>query len=251
MRLGVHQPNYIPWCGYFAKMRVCDVFMFLDDAEISTGQSYVYRARVRNEQGPLWLSVPTHRELHEPIAEVRFADEKWPQKHRNRLYSLYRLAPFFSEVLAFLEPLYDSPGEKLADFNIRMVQAIAQYLGIHCTWDRASAHAVGQTRDERHIALARAVGADTYVSGKGGQKYQDASIFASAGIRLEVLEYAPLPYPQIHGGAFESGLSILDALFNVGKGTVQLLEYGAPGAERSSLTEQDDRVVTPDRSEIP
>ena len=46
MRIAIHQPNYIPWCGFFAKMKACDIFVFLDDAEISTRQSYVYRSKI-------------------------------------------------------------------------------------------------------------------------------------------------------------------------------------------------------------
>jgi hypothetical protein len=225
MRLGVHQPNYAPWCGYFAKMRACDVFVFLDDAEISTGQSYVYRARVRSEEGPLWLSVPTHRGLHERISTVRFADAKWSRKHLNKLYALYRLAPCFQEVFALIEPIFETPGERLADFNIRLIQDIAEFVGIRSRWERASSFGIGETRDDRHIALARAVGSDTYVSGRGGKNYQDETRFAAAGIRLEVREYTPVFYAQIHGGPFEPGMSILDALFNLGRKASSLLEY--------------------------
>jgi len=231
MKLGVHQPNYAPWCGYFAKIRACDVFVFLDDAEISTGQSYVYRTRVRSENGPIWLSVPTHRALHESIGSVRFADRKWATKHRNRLQASYRLAPFFSEVFAILEPIYDAPGETLADFNIRLIRAIADYLGIHCRWERASSFAISETRDDRHVALAHAVGADTYVSGKGGGKYQDPTVFDAAGVRLEVREYVAVPYPQVQGGKFEAGLSVLDAMFNVGGEARSLLSYSSEARE--------------------
>jgi WbqC-like protein family len=225
LKLAVHQPNYAPWCGYFAKIRACDVFVFLDDAEISTGQSYVYRTRVRNEAGPLWLSVPTHRALHERIEEVRFAEPKWAVKHLNKLYALYRLAPCFREVFDLLEPLFRAPGEKLAEFNIGLIRSISEFLGVSCRWERASSFGIHATRDDRHIALAKSLGADVYLSGKGGQKYQDAALFEAAEIRLEVREYSPVAYAQVHGGSFEPGLSIVDALFNLGRKAAELLQY--------------------------
>ncbi len=232
MRLAVHQPNYIPWCGYFSKIRSCDVFVFLDDAEISTGQSYVYRSQVRGPKGAEWLSVPTHRSLHQSIRDVTFADVKWARKHLHKLEALYRKAPHFGDVFALLEPIFLSPGELLADFNIRLIRSLAVFLGLERRFERSGNLKVEGTRDDRHIALAAAVGADTYLSGKGGQGYQDPSRFAEAGIRLEVREYRPVAYPQIHG-EFLPGLSIVDALFNCGRGAADLLAPPDPAGESS------------------
>jgi hypothetical protein len=54
-------------------------------------------------------------------------------------------------------------------------------------------------------------------------KYQDPLAFRSAGIELDVCEYRPIPYEQ--DAAFVPGLSILDALFHLGKGSRTLLSY--------------------------
>jgi len=244
MRIAIHQPNYIPWCGYFAKMRSCDVFVFLDDAEISTSQSYVYRSKVRNETGPLWLSVPTRRKLHDLILGVRFADSKWSQKHLNKLHAFYHKCFYFDEVYAFLAPIYQETGDTLADFNVRMIRKIADYLGLGCRFERSSFLMADGLRDDRHISLARIIGANTYLSGKGGQNYQDPAKFAEAGIELDVRTYTPIPYKQIHGD-FIAGLSILDALFHLGRDTIQILEYSS---HNGSTYER--HPSSPPRSEI-
>ena len=79
------------------------------------------------------------------------------------------------------------------------------------------------------IDLIRSIeGADGYLSGSGGRKYQDESKFAAAGLALYYNDYVPVPYPQTAPG-FEPGLSVLDALFNVGwSGVADLVNEERP-----------------------
>lgn len=224
MKVGIHQPNYVPWCGYFAKINSCDIFIFLDNAEISPGQSYVYRSQFRDSQRTFWLSQPSHRHQEQIIADVEFSDPGWGKSHLARLTQVYRKAPFFNEIMDLITPLYENPGLLLAPSNIIMIKTVCGYLDIHPRFETASNLEPSGTSDERLISLVKLAGGDTYVSGKGGQNYQDPAKFQAAGIELEVRKYIPIPYPQIHG-EFIGGLSILDALFNNGPATIDLLVY--------------------------
>jgi hypothetical protein len=225
MRIAIHQPNYIPWCGYFAKMMSCDVFVFLDDAEVSPGQSYVYRSMIVDQSGePKWLSVPTHRYPDQLIKDVTFADRIWSTKHFKRIFYSYNKSSYYTEVSTLLEPFFIEPGEFLSIFNIKCITAIAKYLNIESRLEVASVYMPEGRGDDRLISLARIFGADTYVSGKGGQNYQDPEKFNNAGIKLETHEYQAIPYEHFRKKFFP-GISILDALFNLGRGTIKLLEY--------------------------
>jgi hypothetical protein len=105
-----------------------------------------------------------------------------------------------------------------------LIRAIAAYLGIACRIALSSDLAPNGVRDDRHISLARILGADTYVSGRGGAAYQDPQRFREAGVSLQIADYRPVPYRQIHGD-FLPGLSIIDALFALGRGASALLAY--------------------------
>lgn len=223
MRVAMHQPNYAPWCGYFAKMRACDIFIFLDDVQMSKG-SYIYRCRVRGRAGGHWLSIPTDYRFGSNIIDVRFAKMKWKQKHLGTLRALYGRSPCFKEVFAFIEPLYLEPTDTLAEFNIRMIKTIAAYLEIPSRFEKSSSLQPEGQKADRLISLAHLVGADTYVSGKGGQNYQDPIKFTAAGIRLDVHEYRHIPYTFVEGEDV-TGLSILDALFHLGRQVNSLLDY--------------------------
>lgn len=225
MRVAIHQPNYAPWCGYFAKMQHSDVFVFLDDVQMPGGQSYVYRCSVREGDRARWLSIPNKHRLGDQILDVEFADSKWARKHLGSLQALYGRSPHFKDVYRLLEPLYKEPGSFLADFNMRLIGAIAEFLNLACRIERSSLLKPEGRGDDRLISLARITGADTYLSGAGGQNYQDPTKFAAAGIGLDVRAYEPVRYDQ-GADRFVPGLSILDALFYLGRDALGLLEYG-------------------------
>ncbi len=223
MRIVVHQPNFAPWCGYFAKMTLADIFVFADDFEMPN-HSYVNRCRIRSKAGQMWLTIPIGHTTGFPIKEIQFVQSYWMRKHLRTFESLYHRAPFYEEILDLLAPIYEQPGSHLAEFNMRIVRAIAAYLGLTCRFELSSTlHPTGKG-DDRIISLTTLLGGGTYISGIGGTKYQDPEKFARAGIRLDVRNYEPIPYRQIHG-QFLPGMSILDALFNLGHDASTLLRY--------------------------
>lgn len=236
MRVAVHQPNYAPWAGYFAKLAAADVLVFLDDAQLPRGRSYVSRTPILAPagDGPQWLSVPIERAHDAPIRTVRFADAGWARRHIATLRARYARAPHFAEVMALLAPLYDAPGALLAPFNARLVQSLAAYLSLapRFLWASELDIAPGLRATERLVALVQAAGGTTYVSGAGGDAYQEPARFAAAGLALEVRRYTPQVYDQGAGPGpgriprpFVPGLSVLDLLFRRGRAAAALLNY--------------------------
>lgn len=223
MKVAIHQPNYFPWLGYFAKMAQSDVFVFLDDVQLPQGRSYVHRTRIHADGGS-WMSAPVRREHLQAVRDVRFVEDGWRRRHRAMLLHTYRQAPFFDPVMALVDSLFSLETDSLSRFNINAVSRLAGYLGLPCRCEIASSFGVTSTSDDRLIDLVRAVGGTVYISGEGGQNYQHAEKFEAAGIELRVRSYKPRPYPQVQGG-FIAGLSVLDALFNLGPGVRDRLTY--------------------------
>jgi hypothetical protein len=76
------------------------------------------------------------------------------------------------------------------------------------------------------LEIARAAGADCYLSGPSAKAYFDEALFAAAGIEVEWMSYEGYPgYPQLYGG-FEAGVSVLDLIFNVGPDALRYLHAG-------------------------
>ena len=224
MRVAVHQPNYAPWCGYFAKMFAADAFVFLDDAQLPQGRSFVSRVKIaKGHDADQWLTVPV-RKGAKAIREIDFADEPWAEKHRRTLQHVYSKTPHFAAALELVDPLYEAPGTSLAGFNMRLIAAVAEYLGYQGEFHRSSDHPADLAADERIAQLVSAVGGDVYVSGAGGQNYQSEAVYADRGVELEVRVYEPVPYER-SGWDWVGGLSVLDGLFHLGPGARDALRY--------------------------
>ena len=238
LRVAIHQPNYAPWCGFFAKLRAADVLILLDDAQLPRGRSYVARTQLLGAAGPQWLTIPVaHRDADSAdglrrIDQAQIADPGWARRHLGTLRARYGRSPYFAEVFALIAPLYETAGPGLAEFNERLLRALAGYLGLARPIRRASTLSCPGRGDERLVALLRAVGGTTYLSGPSGPKYQAAEKFHAAGLELLIKRYVPIPYPQgPPGPPFVAGLSILDALFRCGRAAADLLRYPEPAPE--------------------
>ena len=95
MIVSIHQPDYLPWLGYFNKIALSDVFIFLDDAQFSTDNIHNWN-RIKSPQGELKIKIPVEQKLGYKINEVRTKDELgWREKHLKSISMFYKRAPFF------------------------------------------------------------------------------------------------------------------------------------------------------------
>jgi hypothetical protein len=227
MILTSHQPGYLPWLGLFDKIAQADVFVFSDDVAFDKAD-YQQRVRVMGQDGPLWLTVPTHAwSRRGPIRQVMIDnDQPWTQRHMEVLRQGYRRAPYWPEWEAVLDRAYGYGYGQLVWLNawlfVKLMQAIRR------PWPQmqwASDLKLEGTKTDRLIAMCRAVGADTYVFGAEGRSYADVEAMERAGIRALFRTYPQPEYWQGDGRAFVPGLSALDALCWLGAARVgRLLE---------------------------
>lgn len=231
--MAMHQPNYIPWLGYFHKLARCDVFVYLDTVQFPRGQSFGARNRIKTPNGVAWLTIPVARphgrDGKVTYAEVGFADEGWREKHLKTVEMSYRRAPHFDEVFALYRDGLHA-GDTLLDVNLALIESMASLLGLTTTRVRLSELLDEFGQKNTLIAeLCVAVGADTYLSGSGGgREYADADELTARGIELAFDEYEPPEHAQLWDGPFESGLSVLDPLFNCGADGCRALLEGTP-----------------------
>jgi hypothetical protein len=231
----IHQPNYIPWLGYFFKIAHSDKFVFLDIVAYSSG-SFVNRNSIKTPNGPAWLTVPVVKSgrFGQLVGEVETSNiQPWAGRHLATLQSNYGRAPYFKETLALLEPHFRAATDKrksLSNFNIEVICSIATYLRINTQFIRASELNVSGHKTELLLDICRVVGATTYLAGTGGKSYQEDEKFVHAGITPLFSSFSQRSYPQLFG-EFVGNLSIVDVLMNCGYlGTRLLLGIGSQDA---------------------
>jgi hypothetical protein len=228
--VAIHQPNFFPWLGYFDKLARADVFVVLDSVQFPKKQgTWMNRVRVLADGVPRWLTVPVDRTYHgvRSVQEMRIApDAPWRRETIDLLRHCYAKAPFFDAVEPSIEDLIAAPHDLIAELNLTSLAALVdRVLPGAAAMVRSSDLDVDGAATDLLIATTKAVGGTVYLSGDGADGYQDDSRFAEQGLELQFQNFTPEPYPQIGSKEFVPGLSVLDALFNLGfEGTAALLD---------------------------
>jgi WbqC-like protein family len=223
MRLAAHQPQYLPWLGFFDKMDRVDRFILLDTVQYKKNE-WQNRNRIRTAEGWQWLTVPVHYRYPMTIGEVRIDETSaWRRKHRAALRTHYGRAAHGSALLGFLESLLQRPAAGLADLNVRSIKLLAGMLGVRTPIVLASSlDDLPDGADARLIALCRRFGCDTYLAGAGGQDYMDLAAYRDAGIEVAFQAFQHPVYDQVYDG-FEPNLSAIDFLASCGSSSFQLV----------------------------
>jgi hypothetical protein len=224
--ISIQQPNYMPWLGYFHKIKLSDTFVFLDTVDIQTRSSYslTNRAHIKTKQGVQWLTVPIRKGQSRKIKDILIDNvQPWKQKQLNTLFHAYNKAPFFEEVYHGLEKLFSNDFEKLADLNIACIAYICEHFQIGSDMKRASEIPVDENdKNNRLISICKALRGDVYLSGEGGKKYNNESLFLLNKVQLKYINFSVPEYHQLYG-KFVNGLSVIDAFFNCGDNAKQLI----------------------------
>ncbi len=144
-----------------------------------------------------------------------------PQPHQDRRRALelaYRRAPFFEALAPTVRSWYERADKekRLTDVNALFLREIANLLGLGTRIVRDTDYPSHGGKTERLLGIARAAGADRYLSGPSARAYFDEAAFTAAGVAVEWMSYEGYPeYPQLHG-KFEHKVSVLDVLFSTG-----------------------------------
>ena len=231
MRVAIHQPNYLPWCGFFAKAAAADCFIVLDDVVMPNSRSYLSRTQIMGPSAPQWLSLPILRGGRSLIAEASFAGTDWRARHLRTLQARYGHVAHGSRILTRLSPHFTDPETHLASFNLSLLRTLLSLLGVETPLVRASQLAVPGQGSRHLLDLVRAAGGSAYLSGPSGRSYLDEKLFTQFGIPIHYGHYESTPYAQHGSQHFVPGLSIVDALCNIGVDAVRetLLDYRIRG----------------------
>ncbi|MCB9508068.1 MAG: WbqC family protein [Myxococcales bacterium] len=206
-RVAIHQPQYIPWLPYLAKVCQADLFVLLDTTQYQKN-GVQNRNQVLTAAGPLWLTIPVRQQLGASILETAPVDRRWIRKHRATVTQCYPDGRVLATEL--FDELEGLPADSsLADFAASSLAFICRRLDISTPVVRASALAARGTRTQLLISILQELGATEYLSGNGARAYQTAAEFRAAGIELLYQRFEPVEYPQGEP-TFTPHLSALD-----------------------------------------
>lgn len=228
MIVAVHQPQYLPWLGYFEKMRRADVFCFLDNVQYKKND-WQNRNRIKTAQGWQWLTVPVHYRYPQKINQVTINNSvDWKKKHLQTLISNYNRSPFFNEFKQSFEQVYSENWDYLSDLNIALIKRLRRAFGLEQRPAvRSSDFNLREDPTDRLIDICHALKGDTYLAGRDGTQYMDLARFKQSGIQVIIQDFKHPDYPQLFQG-FQSHMSAVDLLFNCGAKSLEIIEEFNP-----------------------
>jgi hypothetical protein len=228
--VAVHQPQYLPWIGYFDKMRRADVFCYLNDVQYKKNE-WQNRNRIKAAQDWQWLTVPVRYRFPEKINEVRINNTiHWGKKHLQALKTNYNRAPHFKAYISIFEDIFSRKWEFVSELNIRLIERLKDTLQMQEKKTTVSSKLMlREDPTDRLIDICKALGADTYLAGRGGADYMDARRFAENGLKVIIQEFKHPVYRQLFKD-FKSHLSIVDLLFNCGPESMNVIREANAGS---------------------
>ena len=219
--VAIHQPNFLPWLGWFDKLARADVLVLLDATQFprTSRGTWMNRVQVLINGQPRWVTVPVVRAGRgtQDLRDVRVDDaQPWREKLLRTIQLSYARAPFFDRHFPLVQEILDQPTDRLVELNEHGVRRLAAELGLDpLKLRRASDLGATAESTELLVQLTRSADGTAYLSGDGAAGYQDDELFARAGLELVYQQFEQRAYPQL-ADEFVPGLSVVDALFSVG-----------------------------------
>jgi len=222
----MHQPNYLPWVGFFSKIAHSDCFVIVGDV-LYTLNSVINRNKIRTKGGWIYLTIPVGRNVHSlKICDVPLPrDKKWMENHWKAIKQSYSKADFFSHYQDFFEGLYQKDFEYLWLINVEIISYLLRCFEIDVEVITTSEMDLDPElrSTDLLITILKRVGADIYLSGPSGKNYLDFEKFSQNNIELRFLKFQHPVYKQTYAG-FEPGISAIDLLFNVGPKASEIIK---------------------------
>lgn len=226
MKVTIHQPDFMPWFGFFRKIAKADLWIVLDHVENNPRDAAFWGRRVKIlvNGAPTWLSVPLAKPAGKgivgvPIREMTISksDPKTMIKLHRTLHMSYTAAPFHEQFKYLYESYISATTDSLLVRNLDFIKNVMSELGIYTRIVSSSEMSPIGASNALLVDLLLKAGADTYLCGTGAESYQINEYYQDRGIRIERNEFIHPNYRQLRTTEFVPGLSIVDMLFMCGR----------------------------------
>lgn len=220
MRVTIHQPEHLPWPGFFGKASLASQLVLLDNVQFRKNY-FQNRNRILTPAGVEWVTVPvlTKGHTHGALRDMHInnTDRRWRIRCWRKITESYGRHPHFDAYADFLEDMYAREWDSLTALNEHVIRHVCALLELDIGIQRASDLQVVGSSSQLLLDICLATGATEYVAGPSARGYLDESLFDAKGIRVRHGSYEQQAYPQPASNRFVERLSVIDLLFNCGE----------------------------------
>lgn len=228
MIITIHQPEYLPWLGFFNRIYKSDVFVVLDNVNYQKN-GFINRNRVKTKKGEVWITVPVKGEQKSSNVKINTVEimgsYAWKEKHWGLITSSYQKAPYFKDyAFLFEEAILKRNFKLIGDLDYYFIKIVLDILGIKKEIVKSSDLKAKGKANDLIIDICKKLKANVYLAGPGGKNYMDLKKFEKEKIGVIFDDFQ---HPQYHQLFEELGfmpyMSIIDLLFNEGPKSLEIL----------------------------
>lgn len=227
MRVAIHQPEFMPWLGFFYKMALSDLYVVFDHVQFK--KRYFENRNLivspKNETSYISAPVITKGRYTQAIKDTSIDNSQdWKDVLLKKIKHFYCKAPYFDKYYGDLCDVVNGREHALLlDFNVDIINFFRKHLGISVPMVYSSKMNVEEYKgSDLILQICISSNAKTYLCGSSGKGYLKEEDFSKKGIRIDWLEYKSPVYKQL-SGTFISNMSTLDLLLNCGEESLSIL----------------------------
>jgi hypothetical protein len=216
MKIGVMQPYFFPYLGYFHLANAVDVLVLTDNYKF-TKQSWINRNRILSEEKIENLSIPLSKSSDSSrINEKLIARDFKLKDLRNKLYNSYHSSSNFEGLLKIVEYENFLPSSNLYEVLEKSLSTSFHYLGIDTKIMRTSDFEFSSSfkGTDKILQICAELEASEYINLPGGKSLYSFEDFERVGVKLSFVKSKFITYPQ-NCQSFNPGLSIIDVVSNI------------------------------------
>ncbi|AIQ71707.1 WbqC family protein [Paenibacillus graminis] len=226
MKIGIMQPYFLPYLGYFQLINEVDLFVIYDNIQY-TKKGWVNRNRYLAQGKDHYFTINLKKESDFLDIRERHISEAFNStKCINQLKQAYKKAPYYEEIIALVEKCFTYNSRNLFEFIHHSVHIIVSYLGIDTKIVKSSSLDIDSSlkSQDRVIAICKALNGTEYINPIGGVDLYSKDVFSKYDLDLKFICMEPLQYEQF-GNEFIPALSIIDVLmFNSREQVIGILK---------------------------
>ena len=187
MKVGVMQPYFFPYIGYWQLMNAVDRYVIYNDVNFIKG-GWINRNRILSGGEPKFFNVPMlGASPNKLISEVKVnLNPKELERNLSILYNCYRKAPYYKQAMEPIRAALSCGKENLADYLAETIFQVASYLDIRTEFIISSDIPKDNSLkgEEKVLQICELLGADEYYNAIGGQTLYSRSHFQARGMDL-------------------------------------------------------------------
>ncbi len=214
MKLGIMQPYFFPYIGYWQLINLVDVYVIYDDVNFIK-KGWINRNRILCNGKDLMINILLNKvSQNKLINEIYLVDDIiWKNKLLKTIENNYKKAPYFSNVMPLITEIILNKENNLALYLFYSLVTISTYIGIKTKF-LLSSHIDKNNSlkgENKILEICKILNTDTYINAIGGMELYSFDNFINNGINLAFIKTNEITYKQFNK-EFVPNLSIIDVM---------------------------------------